>query len=40
MLRGALAGWREPLPPPPPLSPPPPELEELGTSVSAGAAPR
>jgi len=39
-LRGALAGWREPLPAPPPLSPPPPELEELGTSVSAGAAPR
>ncbi len=28
-LRGALAGWRESLPPPPALGPPPPELEEL-----------
>jgi hypothetical protein len=41
-VRGVLAAWREPLPPPPPLGPPPPELEELraaGREVDATSAP-
>ncbi len=33
-IRGALAGWREPLPPAPPLLPPPAELEEVVASAS------
>jgi GT2 family glycosyltransferase len=33
-VRGALAGWREPLPPAPPLLPPPAELEEVATEAA------
>jgi len=33
-VRGAMAGWREPLPAPPPLGPPPAELETLAPPAS------
>jgi len=39
-LRGALAGWREPLPPAPSLGPPPAELETVGATAPAASARR
>ena len=38
-VRGALAGWREQLPPPPPLDPPPAELEVLALPTRPAVAP-
>ena len=37
-VKGVLAGWREPLPPPPPLTGPPAELEELRPEVTGRSA--
>ena len=37
-LRGALAGWREPLAPPPRLEPPPTELQEIRAAASPPAS--